>query len=418
MASPATYFDSLETRSPELRHEQLTAAILSQVQHARQNTMAYDRLFEGIDIDGLGSLEDLVRLPVTRKSALIELQAQSPPFGGFSAIAEGEIEYIFSSPGPIFEPQTRRPDYWRFGRALYAAGMRAGDIIHNSFSYHMTPAGAMFDSGCRAIGASIIPGGVGQTEQQLECITTLRPTGYSGTPSFLKILLDKSGDVGGDISSIKKALVSGEAFPPSLRDAFVENGINAMQCYATADLGLIAYESTADSGLILDEDVYVEIVRPGTGDPVEEGEVGEVVVTTLNIDYPLIRFATGDMSAMLAGTSPCGRTNKRIKGWMGRADQTAKVRGMFIHPQQIARLVDRHPEIDRARLVVEWIDQADTMTLHCETRLFDSGEAQGLTVQIADSIRELCKLRGEVKLVAPDGLPRDGVVIEDSRKYD
>ena len=342
------HFDGRETRPAVERQETLITEIRAQIQHAKQNTEAYASLLADIDPLSISSFDDLVSLPVTRKSSLLELQMQNPPFGGFTAIPEGQLEYIFSSPGPIYEPQTRRADYWRFGRALFAAGIRAGDVVHNSFSYHMTPAGAMFDSGCRAIGATVVPGGVGQTEQQLESIVALKPTGYSGTPSFLKILIEKAAESGSDISSIRNALVSGEAFPPPLRTLFTEHGINAVQCYATADLGLIAYESSADSGLILDEDILVEIVTPGTGDPVADGEVGEVVVTTLNPDYPLIRFATGDMSAILEGESPCGRTNRRIKGWMGRADQTAKVRGMFIHPEQIARIVARFDEVGKS----------------------------------------------------------------------
>lgn len=413
----SSFFDSLETRSPEQRESELLTAIRSQLDHAKRNTRAYSRILADFDPSSLSSLAELSSLPVTRKSALLELQKQDPPFGGFAAIKNGDLAYVFSSPGPIYEPQTRRPDYWRFGRALFAAGMRGGDLIHNSFSYHLTPAGAMFDSGAAAIGATVIPGGVGQTEQQLESIVALKPVAYSGTPSFLKILLEKADESGLDVSSITNALMSGEAFPQPLRDQFSEAGISAVQCYGTADLGLIAYESSAESGLILDEHVHVEIVRPGTGDPVTDGEVGEVVVTTLNPDYPLIRFATGDMSAMSDGVSACGRTNRRIKGWMGRADQTAKVRGMFIHPEQVARIVDRFPEVERARLRIEWVDQADVMRLICEVEN-GNGVRGELAERVGSAIREQCKVRGEVELVAIGTLPRDGIVIEDARKYD
>ncbi|MGI9318649.1 MAG: phenylacetate--CoA ligase family protein [bacterium] len=408
------FYDEREVRSEEQRKQELTTDILAQLIHAKSNAPAYTDLFKDIAVDNFTSLDDLVNLPITRKSALLELQAESPPFGGFAAFGKGELKYMFSSPGPIYEPQTHRADYWRFARFLYATGVRKGDLLINSFSYHMTPAGAMFDSACHALEATVFPGGVGQTEQQLDAIAALKPVGYSGTPSFLKILLEKAGELGKDISSISKAMVSGEAFPSPIRAQLAENGIHALQCYGSADLGLIAYESCADSGLIVDEDVYIEIVRPGTGDRVPDGEVGEVVVTTLNPDYPLIRFATGDMSAVLTGTSSCGRTNKRIKGWMGRADQTAKVKGMFIHPKQIQQIVDKHPEISRARLVVNWVNHKDSMTLHCESEQTD----EGLAKQISQSVRDYCKVGGDVELVKSGSLPNDGVVIEDIRKYD
>ena len=408
------YYDARETRSEDQRTQELTAGVLSQLVHAKSNAPAYSNLLADISVDAFQSLDELVNLPVTRKSALLELQAESPPFGGFAAHTENELKYIFSSPGPIYEPQTNRLDYWRFARFVHAAGVRKGDLVVNTFSYHMTPAGAMFDSACQALGASVFPGGVGQTEQQLDAITALKPSGYSGTPSFLKILLDKGEEIGKDISSINIAMVSGEAFPPTIRNQFADRGIQALQCYGTADLGLIAYESQDDSGLIIDEDIFIEIVRPGTGDRVPDGEVGEVVVTTLNPDYPLIRFATGDMSAILEGQSPCGRTNKRIKGWMGRADQTAKVKGMFIHPEQIQKIVDKHPEIHRARLVVEWIDQKDRMTLRCESSHSDDALAQ----LVSQSVRDFCKVGGAVELVETGSLPNDGIVIEDIRRYD
>ena len=408
------YYDVRETRSEEQRTQELTTGVIAQLVHAKSRAPAYSNLFADINVEDFRSLDDLVDLPITRKSALLELQADSPPFGGFAACAGDELKYIFSSPGPIYEPQTHRTDYWRFARFLYASGVRKGDLVVNTFSYHMTPAGAMFDSACHALGASVFPGGVGQTEQQIDAITALKPSGYSGTPSFLKILLDKAEELGTDISSIDKALVSGEAFPQAIRDQFADSGIQALQCYGTADLGLIAYESQADSGLIIDEDVFIEIVRPGTGDRVPDGEVGEVVITTLNPDYPLIRFATGDMSAILEGQSPCGRTNKRIKGWMGRADQTAKVKGMFIHPEQIQKIVNKHPEIHRARLVVEWIDQKDKMTLRCETSHSDEAFVQ----QVSQSVRDFCKVGGAVELLGKGSLPNDGIVIEDIRQYD
>jgi phenylacetate-CoA ligase len=297
---------------------------------------------------------------------------------------------------------------------LFAAGFRPGDLIQNCFSYHFTPAGSMLDSGAHALGCSVIPAGVGQTELQVQTIVDLSPQAYVGTPSFFKIILDKADELGSDVSSINKAMVTGEALPPSLRAGFVERGIRVQQCYATADLGAIAYESSAQQGLIIDEGVYVEIVRPGSGDPVDEGEVGEVVVTSLNPDYPLIRFATGDLSAIMSGSSPCGRTNQRIQGWMGRADQTAKVRGMFIHPEQVDKLVKRHPEVIRARLIIEWIDESDAIKLQCETTSAD----ESLQIALIDSIRQICKLRGEVELLDPDSLPNDGKVIDDIRQYD
>ena len=408
------YYDALETRTNDERDASHLANLQSQLAHAKANAPAYAESLAAYDVSEFVSTDHLSAYPVTRKSELITRQAAMRPFGGLSAFGEGQLKYIFSSPGPIYEPQTLREDYWRFSRALYAAGFRREDLVHNCFSYHLTPAGSMTDSGCHALGCTVIPAGVGQTELQVQTINDLKPTAYIGTPSFLRIILEKADELGVDVSSINKAMVSGEAFPPSTRAFFLERGIKAAQCYATADLGLIAYESTADSGLILDEGVHVEIVRPGTGDPVEEGEVGEVVVTTFNPDYPLIRFATGDLSAIMAGDSPCGRTNQRIKGWMGRADQTAKVRGMFIHPEQVDQVVKRHPEIQKARLVIEWIDESDQMTLQCEA----SEDSEAFQLKVANSIRELCKIRGDVALMPPGALANDGLVIADQRKYD
>jgi len=408
------HYDSLETRDPEERQQALIQAVSAQVAHAKENAPAYKTLLAGIDPTEINNVEAIAELPVTRKSELIEQQRGNRPFGGYATISAPELAHIFASPGPIYEPGNNRPDYWRFARTLYAAGIRPGELIQNCFSYHFTPAGSMVDSGAHALGCSVIPAGVGQSELQVQTIVDLSPQAYTGTPSFLKIILDKADDLGSDVRSINKALVGGEALPPSLRAGFVEKGIRTQQCYATADLGVIAYESSAQQGLIVDEDVYLEIVRPGTGDLVAEGEVGEVVVTSLNPDYPLIRFATGDLSAIMPGVSPCGRTNQRIKGWMGRADQTAKVRGMFIHPEQVDKVVKRHPEIIKARLVIEWTDESDQIKLQCETSDADSS----LHAAIVDSIRQICKLRGEVELVETDSLPNDGKVIDDIRKYD
>ena len=403
------FYDQLETREPEQRQQSQLECIREQLRHARDNTSAY----RALHIESIEDFSRFSQLPVTRKSALLDQQKLDPPFGGYVANT-AEVSNIFASPGPIYEPCTRRTDYWRFARTLYAAGVRKGDLIHNCFSYHFTPAGTMVESGAHALGCTVIPAGVGQTELQVQTITDLRPQVYVGTPSFLKIILDKAGELGSHVSSINKALVSGEALPPSIRAGFIDRGIRIQQCYATADLGVIAYESQAQEGLIIDEGVHVEIVRPGTGDPVADGEVGEVVVTSLNQDYPLIRFATGDLSAVMAGTSPCGRTNKRIKGWMGRADQTAKVRGMFIHPEQVDRVVKRHPEISRARLIIDWQDESDQLKLQCETTSSD----ESLSQSIADSIRNICKLRGDVELVEEGELPNDGKVIDDIRQYD
>ena len=410
------FYDERETLPPGQRTEALTREILALIAHAKANAPAYTEILKDVEPDGLSSLEDLAALPLTRKSELMDLQGRTPPFGGLVADTGSPLKHIFVSPGPIFEPQVTRRNYWRMARALYAAGVRRGSIVHNSFSYHLTPAGAMLNSGCHALEAAVVPGGVGNTDLQLETIVQLKPDAYCGTPSFLGILLEKAVESGEDIRSINKALVSGEAFLPAQRELFQSNGITAVQCYATADVGLIAYESSSDSAMIVDEDVFLEIVRPGSGDPVPDGEVGEVVVTALNPDYPLIRFATGDLSAVLPGASPCGRTNRRIRGWMGRADQTAKVRGMFIHPSQVSRIARRHPEVGRARLVIDYVNDGDNMILLCEC---DAANVQdGLSEAIAQSIRDLCKVRGEVSLVAPDSLPNDGVVIEDRRSYD
>jgi phenylacetate-CoA ligase len=407
------FYDSLETRSSDQRTSDLVSGIREQLVHARDNTEAYAASLQGHDCEGFGSLDQLAGFPVTRKSELMERQKQQPPLGGFAVIEPGQLRYINVSPGPVYEACTHRSDFWRMARPLYAAGFRAGDLVHNCFSYHLTPAGMMLDSGCQALGCGVIPGGVGQTEMQVQTINDLKPNGYVGTPSFLKIILEKADELELDVSSITRGLVSGEALPAPLRQTFQERGITVLQAYATADLGVIAYESIADDGLVIDEGVYVEIVRPGSGDPVADGEVGEVLVTSLNPDYPLIRFATGDMSMIIDGTSECGRTNRRIRGWMGRADQTAKVRGMFIHPEQINGIVKRHPEVLRARLVIDWVNQQDEMALHCET----AAQSAALEEAIGESIRDLCKVRGDVVLVDPGSIANDGIVIEDVRKY-
>ena len=410
------YFDSLETRDPEERERALLAALPGQLEHARKYAPAFSKILSGIDPREITSRGALARLPVTRKSDLKDMQQAAPPFGGLVACAPGKLAHIFVSPGPTNDPEGARPDYWRTARALFAAGFRPGDILQNCFSYHFTPAAFMVDGGALKLGCAVIPAGVGQTEMQVQAIATLRPQGYCGTPSFLKIILEKAEEMGADISSLSKACVAAEALPPSLRQWLKEHGLKTvLQWYGTADLGQIAYESEAAEGMILDEGVLVEIVRPGTGDPVAEGEVGEVVVTVFGPDYPLIRFGTGDLSAVMPGTSPCGRTNVRIRGWMGRADQTTKVKGMFVHPAQVAEVVKRHQEIVKARLVVDNPQGQDRMTLHCEMK----GEpSDALARAISASIRDATKLRGEVAFRKQGELPNDGKVIEDAKKYD
>ncbi|MBK8452155.1 MAG: AMP-binding protein [Thiofilum sp.] len=408
------YYDALETRDPVEREAALIQAVVQQVAHAKQHTPAYAELLKDVDPTQLTSKAAIAQLPLTRKSDLNALQKAQRPLGGLAAVGGKALTHIFASPGPIYEPGSKRPDFWRLARALFSAGFREGDVVHNTFSYHLTPAGMMLESGAHALGCTVIPAGVGQTELQVQTIADLQPSGYVGTPSFLKIILEKAAELGADVSSLKRGLVSGEALPPSVRAKFAEQGIEVLQAYATADLGLIAYETSAKEGLVIDEGVYVEIVRPGTGDLVPDGEVGEVVVTSLNPDYPLIRFATGDLSAIMAGLSPCGRTNRRIKGWMGRADQTAKVRGMFIHPSQVDKVVKRHSEIQKARLVVDWQNESDQLTLKCEVLAPNDALKQA----ISESVRDICKLRAEVEWIAVGSLPNDGVVISDIRKYD
>jgi phenylacetate-CoA ligase len=385
------------------------------VAHAKRHAPYFAALLENIEPHAVTGRTALAALPVTRKSRLIQLQKAVPPFGGLATTAPGALARLFMSPGPIYDPEGRRPDYWRMARALFAAGFRAGDIVHNCFSYHLTPAGSMMETGAQALGCSVIPGGTGQTEQQVAAIAALKPAGYVGTPSFLRVILDKGRELGADLSSLKRALVSAEAFPPGLRNEIAGHGLAAVECYGTADLGLIAYETEAHEGLVVDEGIILELVRPGSGDLVAEGEVGEVVVTTLSADYPLIRFATGDLSAILPGESPCGRTNTRIVGWKGRADQTTKVKGMFVHPEQIAEALKRHPEIARARLVVSHDGHSDVMTLKAES--LDSANP-ALASRLAESLAAATKLKGAVELVPPGSLPKDGKVIEDVRKYD
>ncbi len=421
------FYDTLEARDPAVREAQLMAALPAQIAHAQRHAPAFAASLAGVDATAVTSRAALAALPVVRKHELLERQQASrgqrennDPFGGFATIgwralgAVRRAQRVYQSPGPIYEPEGSSNDYWRLARAMHAAGLRSGDLVHNSFSYHLTPGGLMMESGALALGCTVFPGGVGNTELQLQAIAELRTQAYIGTPSFLKILVEKASESGADISSLTKALLGGEAFPPSLRDWLSERGIHAYQCYATADLGLIAYETAAREGLVLDEGVIVEIVRAGSGDPVAEGDVGEVVVTTLNADYPLVRFGTGDLSAVLPGHCPTGRTNTRIKGWLGRADQTAKVRGMFVHASQVAEVVKRHPEIARARLVVEGEMANDRMTLHAELA---HAAPDGLAERVAQSLRDITKLRGEIAWSQPGELPNDGKVIEDARSY-
>jgi phenylacetate-CoA ligase len=417
-----THMDALETRDPAVREAALLTALPGQIAHAQKNAPAFAEILKDIHAADITSRAALAKLPVIRKYELLEKQKASRAaggnvFGGFSAVSYGsKMPRVFSSPGPLYEPEGSRADYWRMARAIAAAGFQSGELIHNCFSYHFTPAGSMMETGAHALGCTVFPGGIGQTEQQVQTMAELQPAGYIGTPSFLKIILEKAAEMGVALPSVKKALVSGEAFPPSLRDWMTERGVNAFQCYATADVGLIAYETSARQGLVIDEGVIVEIVRPGTGDPVPEGEVGELVITSLNPDYPLIRFGTGDLSAILVGTCPTGRTNQRIKGWMGRADQTTKVRGMFVHPGQVAEVVKRFPAALRARLVVQGEMANDSMALHVETTAAHGAEAE-LKAQIAEAIRDITKLRSDVHLVAPGTLANDGKVIEDARSY-
>ncbi|MFC4299860.1 phenylacetate--CoA ligase family protein [Castellaniella hirudinis] len=415
----STFYDDLETRSPEAREAALMRALPRQIDHAQRHSAAFAAILVGVDASAVTSRAVLAQLPVTRKSALQQRQQQARgggnPFGGFATAGFGAaLPRVFCSPGPLYEPEGARRDYWRMARALYAAGFRAGELLHNCFSYHFVPAGFMMETAAHALGCSVFAGGTGQTEQQVQAMADLQPAGYIGTPSFLKIILEKAGQMGVPLPSLTKALFSAEAYPPSLHQWFAARGVHGMQCYGTADLGLIAYETSAREGLVIDEGVIVEIVRPGTGDPVPEGEVGELVVTTLNPDYPLIRFGTGDLSAVLPGPCPTGRTNTRIKGWLGRADQTTKVRGMFVQPGQVAEVARRFPQVLKARLVVSGSMANDQMLLQVETR----ETAPGMADLLMEVLREVTKLRGEVQMLPPGSLPNDGKVIEDARSYE
>ena len=413
-------FDALETRAPAEREAALLAALPMQLAHAKLASPAFAEILKDVNPQDVTSREALAKLPVIRKHELLERQLSSRNkggnvFGGFSAAGFGvHMPRVFASPGPIYEPEGTTRDYWRMARAIFAAGFRPGDLIHNSFSYHFVPAGSMMETGAHALGCTVFPGGTGQTEQQVQAMAELKPAGYIGTPSFLKIIVEKAAEMGVALPSLTKAMFGGEAFPPSLRDWFTAHGIAGYQCYASADLGSIAYETSAREGLVVDEAVLLEIVRPGTGDPVPEGEVGEVVITTLNPTYPLIRFGTGDLSAVLPGVCRTGRTNVRIKGWMGRADQTTKIRGMFVHPGQVDQIAKRFPEVIKARLVVSGEMANDLMTLKVETAC--SGP-DSLAQKVMDAIRDVTKLRGQVEVVLPGSLPNDGKVIEDARSY-
>jgi phenylacetate-CoA ligase len=415
----SNYFDELETRSPEDRERDLMARLPQLVAHA-QTAPGWGRILHGVTAGDIASRAALTQLPVTRKSDLKALQEADAPFGGLTTTAPRKLARIAMSPGPIFDPEGRGADWWRYARPFHAAGIRAGDLIQNCFSYHFTPAAFMVEGGAFRLGCTVIPAGSGQTEMQVQAIATLRPEAYAGTPSFLKIIIEKAEEMGADIGSLQCAVVGAEALPPSLRSWLQQHGVaRVLQTYGSADIGNIAYETMSrgevNPGMVLDEELLLEIVRPGTGDPVAPGEVGEVVITSFNPDYPLLRFATGDLSAVLDGIAPCGRTNTRIRGWMGRADQTTKVRAMFVHPSQVAEIVRRHPEVRRARLVISGEMANDVMTLLCEVERPDDGVVQQA---IVSSIRDVTKLRGEVALVAAGTLPNDGRVIEDARRYE
>jgi phenylacetate-CoA ligase len=411
-------FDALEAREPAVRERELLAALPALIAQA-QAAPGWAAILKDVKAGDINSRAALAQLPVTRKSDLHDLQKAALPFGGLNSTPTKQLSRIFMSPGPIFDPEGRGADYWRYARPFHALGVRSGDIIQNCFAYHFTPAGLMVEGGAAKLGCPVIPAGSGQTEMQVQAMNLLRPQVYAGTPSFLKIIIEKALEMGADISSVTQALVGAEALPPSLRNWLQEHGVrHVLQTYGSADIGNIAYETLSDGalnpGMLLDETLLLEIVRPGTGDPLPDGEVGEVVITSFNPDYPLIRFATGDMSAVLSGASPCGRTNIRIKGWMGRADQTTKVRAMFVHPSQVAEIVRRHSAVRKARLVISGEMANDVMTLHCEVAdLTASNEVNAIVA----SIRDITKLRGEVKLVALSSLPNDGKVIEDARSY-
>ena len=404
-----SFFDDLETRSADQRASDLALALPAQIANAQKLSGCADAL-GAVDASAIQTIDDLAGLPVLRKSDLVQAQSKNGPLGGYGALNTHEFAHIFQSPGPIYEPGGVGHDWWRIGRFLNAVGIGAGDIVQNCFGYHLTPAGMIFENGARAVNAAVVPAGVGQTELQVRAASDIGTTAYAGTPDYLKVILDKADELGVKLG-ITKAAVGGGALFPSLRQEYADRGVLCLQNYATADLGNVAYESQAMDGMIVDEGVIVEIVTPGTGNPVAVGEVGEVVVTTLNRDYPLVRFATGDLSAVMAGQSPCGRTNMRIKGWMGRADQTTKIKGMFVRPEQVADLVAKHDEIDRARVIAIRDGEMDGMIVQLETSATDAARYEA-------SVMDCLKLRGRIELVAPGGLPRDGLVIEDQRKYD
>ena len=408
------HYDALETRSRAERTRELFSRLPGQLEHARGSSSYYREALSGVDPARVDSPGALARLPLTRKSDLVELQSKRRPFGGLNATPASGLARIFMSPGPIYDPEGRGQDYWHTARALHAAGFREGDVVLNCFSYHLTPAGSMFETGLHRLGCAVIPGGVGQTQLQAQAIADLRPTGYVGTPSFLKMILDKCDEMGVDSRCLARASLSGEAFLPAVREFLAARGVEAFQAYGTADLGVIAYESEARQGLIASEEALVEIVRTGTGDPVAEGAVGEVVVTAFNRDYPLVRFATGDLSAVLPGESPCGRTNLRIRGWMGRADQATKVRGQFVHPHQVAEVARRFG-IARSRLVVSHEQGEDRMALVAER---EGPPDPALAERIEEALRDVLKVRGEARFAPPGTLPDDGKAIEDQRKYE
>ncbi len=407
--SDMTYFDALEIRSADERAQDLASSLPVQIASA-QGLVGYGSVFEGVNAKSINAVAALATLPVLRKSEIGAAQAGAPPFGGFTIRPASGFAHIFQSPGPIYEPGGDEADWWRMGRFLHAAGIGRGDIVQNCFGYHLTPAGMIFESGARAVGAAVLPAGTGQTDLQVAAARDVGATAYAGTPDYLKIILDRADEMGVTLG-MTKAAVGGGALFPSLRAEYADRGIACLQCYATADLGNIAYESPAMEGMIVDENVIVEIVTPGTGLPVAEGDVGEVVVTTLNPDYPLIRFATGDLSAIMSGVSPCGRTNTRIKGWMGRADQTTKIKGMFVRPEQVAAFVARHNSVAKARVIASRSGETDVMTVQIES---DGGDED----LYAASVAELLKLKGKIEIAAPGSLPNDGLVIEDQRSYD
>jgi phenylacetate-CoA ligase len=408
---PSDHYDTLETRDPDERERDLVGHLPDLIALA-SSAPGWAAQLGRLDPNTVTSREALAKLPVLHKSELAQRQQAQPPFGGFNVAQPGRLRRLLMSPGPIFEPEGTGKDFWGAARTLFAAGFRPGDIVHNSFAYHLTPGGFIMESGAHALGCAVVPGGTGNTEQQVEAIAHFKPSGYVGTPDFLKILLDAAAKAGKAMSSLKRGLVSGAALPGSLRQELAGRGVTVCQCYATADLGVIAYESEARDGMILNEGLLLEIVRPGTGDPISTGQVGEVVVTSFNPDYPMIRLATGDLSAILPGVSPCGRTNTRLAGWMGRADQTTKVKGMFVHPAQVAEVGRRHPELGRLRLVVTRANQQDVMTLMVEAKAL----SEDMRATVAATLLSITKLRGDVQIVLPGALPNDGKVIADERQ--